>query len=140
MADSVCECGAHFDAAPGIFYCSDRCREVSHRKMRTPYPGVPMSVPVADMRARPAPSGLSPSQLRARAEVLADRGAPRETTSLAAATLELIKLSARDATRRQFADDDARMIARLALSGSQPGELERRSDDRRDHSLDFVRR
>lgn len=79
MTEFICEeCGTHYDAQPGRFYCSSRCEQLAHRKMTAPYPGVPMSMPVTIMRARP--SGLSPSQLRARDEVLAGRREPRRAT------------------------------------------------------------
>ena len=122
---------------------------------------VPMSMPLRVMGS--AGATLTAAQQQARDEVLADRQTPHKTMTVSEAAVALSELRSPAQTQTLFNAEQDRMVARLALLGR--GEIEQRSDtnpriqraakavealaelerrrsdpDRRDHSVDFIRR
>jgi hypothetical protein len=113
-------CRQFFDAPYATFHCSDDHR-LAERRAADPR--------LAEHRAS-TPFSTSPTLAPNR---------PIPTMSIREAEGALSKLRSPDDTRRLNDALENDMLTKLALGPrSQPGELERRSEVRRDHSLDFV--
>jgi hypothetical protein len=91
------ECRRRFDAGYAIFYCCPEHLLAERKAARAGLPpgSAPFSAPLTLAPSRPM---VSDRRARARAEVLADRNAPRRTRSLMDAELEFSKEKARAQT------------------------------------------
>jgi hypothetical protein len=125
-AEKYCsECQRNADAAthPAAF---TPAHGAFNRQQRLAAAATPMSMPVTVMRNQRT---LSPSQQRARAEVLAAMAAPRTTTtSVREAEAALSRERTPDQTRRLHAQEEFDMIAKLGLAGRGQSALGSRVD------------